>query len=220
MQSPAEVVELVDTHVSGACGSNTVRVRLPPSALFFLPFHFSQTSAGYNYLTMIRYLKGLFIIVLTSSQLCAQSADLIDKNPVSGKNTVFIEAFPRMAGIGYRRWITSALQPGLSCAIGTGYNFLWNKYPGLNMREHTILDVSNRASLSRLFHLAFGIRFGNITVVDGSPKHGFSHLPLLGVYILPMFGEGWIAAGIRTVIDFSTSFQVYSTVVLRVSVGF
>jgi hypothetical protein len=29
----AEVVELVDAHVSGACGSNPVRVRVPPSAL-------------------------------------------------------------------------------------------------------------------------------------------------------------------------------------------
>ena len=29
----AEVVKLVDTHVSGACGSDVVGVRLPPSAL-------------------------------------------------------------------------------------------------------------------------------------------------------------------------------------------
>jgi len=31
----AEVVELVDAHVSGACGSNPVWVRVPPSALRF-----------------------------------------------------------------------------------------------------------------------------------------------------------------------------------------
>ncbi len=30
----AEVVELVDTQVSGTCGSNPVGVRVPPSAFF------------------------------------------------------------------------------------------------------------------------------------------------------------------------------------------
>jgi hypothetical protein len=32
--SDAEVVELVDTQVSGTCGSNPVGVRVPPSAWF------------------------------------------------------------------------------------------------------------------------------------------------------------------------------------------
>ena len=32
----AEVAELADAQASGACGSNTVRVQVPPSALFFL----------------------------------------------------------------------------------------------------------------------------------------------------------------------------------------
>jgi hypothetical protein len=32
----AEVVELVDTQVSGTCGSNPVGVRVPPSAFHFL----------------------------------------------------------------------------------------------------------------------------------------------------------------------------------------
>ena len=36
---PAEVVKLVDTHVSGACGRKAVGVRIPPSAqLKSLPF--------------------------------------------------------------------------------------------------------------------------------------------------------------------------------------
>ena len=30
----AEVAELADAQASGACGSNTVRVQVPPSALF------------------------------------------------------------------------------------------------------------------------------------------------------------------------------------------
>ena len=32
----AEVAELADAQASGACGSNTVRVQVPPSALFYL----------------------------------------------------------------------------------------------------------------------------------------------------------------------------------------
>ena len=31
----AEVAELADAQASGACGSNTVRVQVPPSAFFF-----------------------------------------------------------------------------------------------------------------------------------------------------------------------------------------
>ena len=36
----AEVAELADAQASGACGSNTVRVQVPPSAFFFVSISF------------------------------------------------------------------------------------------------------------------------------------------------------------------------------------
>ena len=44
----AEVAELVDAHVSGACAGNGVRVRLPPSALL-------------SFQSSLRYAKGFFL---------------------------------------------------------------------------------------------------------------------------------------------------------------
>jgi hypothetical protein len=64
----AEVAELVDAHVSGACGSNPVRVRLSPSAqkpfqikwkgFFVLIFSFSAYNNSPNlfYLALLRLL--------------------------------------------------------------------------------------------------------------------------------------------------------------------
>jgi hypothetical protein len=44
----AEMVELVDTQVSGTCGSNPVEVRVLSSALKFKPFpsHYFQTDVA------------------------------------------------------------------------------------------------------------------------------------------------------------------------------
>ena len=39
----AEVAELADAQASGACGSNTVRVQVPPSALFIFCLKNSQS---------------------------------------------------------------------------------------------------------------------------------------------------------------------------------
>ena len=48
----AEVAELADAQASGACGSNTVRVQVPPSAFFFIcncsePSRFSCKSVNH-----------------------------------------------------------------------------------------------------------------------------------------------------------------------------
>lgn len=98
--------------------------------------------------------------------------------------------------LSYNYVVNRFFSPGIGAKVGWSMSLSLTEGMMYLHREHISYSIYNRMFLSECFTLDYGLRFSQfMTLVDHSPRHGFSHLSYWGGYINPMYHFGNLSIG-------------------------